>query len=82
MAASPPASSTGSWFSGIVRGRSHSVKMPNNSTAASAASDSVTESPINRKKQFRGVLLKYGPKPIQVCRKNIQVSVFFLTNLL
>ncbi|XP_019180531.1 PREDICTED: UPF0613 protein PB24D3.06c isoform X2 [Ipomoea nil] len=82
MAASPPAPSTGSWFSGIVRGRSQSVKMPNNSTA-SAASDSVTESPVNRKKQFRGVLLKYGPKPIQVAFKtgDYKQQVIFIGGL-
>nr|GMD75696.1 UPF0613 protein PB24D3.06C [Ipomoea batatas] len=82
MAASPPAPSTGSWFSGIVRGRSQSVKMPNNPTA-SAASDSVTESPINRKKQFRGVLLKYGPKPIQVAFKtgDYRQQVIFIGGL-
>ncbi|KAH7843809.1 hypothetical protein Vadar_020964 [Vaccinium darrowii] len=70
-AASPSLSSTSSststtsWFSGIVRGRSGSVKMANNS-AASATDGS---SPVNRKKQFRGVMFKYGPKPIQVAFK-------------
>ncbi|CAH2049674.1 unnamed protein product [Thlaspi arvense] len=59
---SPSASST-SWFSGIVRGRadgSGSGKM----ASSAAAADNV--SPINRKKQFQGVMFKYGPKPIQV----------------
>lgn len=57
-----------SWFSGIVRGRfdkSNSGKMPNNSAAP--VDDNL--GPINKKKQFRGVMFKYGPKPIQVAFK-------------
>ncbi|XP_020960044.1 UPF0613 protein PB24D3.06c isoform X3 [Arachis ipaensis] len=59
-----------SWFSGIVRGgrpdRSSSFKMSANSTVAATADFS---GPIVRKNQFRGVLFKYGPNPIQVAFK-------------
>ncbi|KAL7177986.1 hypothetical protein ACSBR2_031192 [Camellia fascicularis] len=70
-----------SWFSGIVRGRvdrSGSLKMANNSAAAA---DSV--GPINRKKQFRGVMFKYGPKPIQVAFKtgDYKQQVIFIGGL-
>ncbi|GFY85178.1 alpha/beta-Hydrolases superfamily protein [Actinidia rufa] len=61
---SSSAASKTSWFSGIVPGRgdrSATVKMANNSAAAG---DSI--GPINRRKQFQGVMFKYGPKPIQV----------------
>ena len=60
-------SSSSSWFSGIVRaGRSNSVKMSNNSAVAPSAD---TVGPVVRKNQFRGVLFKYGPNPIQVAFK-------------
>ncbi|GER32341.1 alpha/beta-Hydrolases superfamily protein [Striga asiatica] len=61
------ASSGTSWFSGIVRGRSASAKMSSNS-AVVAAVDGVGggTGPINKKRQFRGVMFKYGPKPIQI----------------
>ncbi|KAH1200719.1 hypothetical protein GmHk_17G047617 [Glycine max] len=60
-------SSSSSWFSGIVRvGRSNSVKMSNNSAAAPSSD---TAGPVVRKNQFRGVLFKYGPNPIQVAFK-------------
>jgi exo-beta-1,3-glucanase (GH17 family) len=61
-AVSSPSSTATSWFSGIVRGRTNrsgSVKMTNNSSEHNAG-------PIKAKNQFRGVLFKYGPKPIQV----------------
>ncbi|XP_057744923.1 UPF0613 protein PB24D3.06c [Arachis stenosperma] len=72
--ASPSVSSSSytpvSWFSGIVRGgrpdRSSSLKMSANSTVAATADFS---GPIVRKNQFRGVLFKYGPNPIQVAFK-------------
>ena len=67
LSSSSSSSSTTSWFSGIVRGRfdkSSSAKMTNNS--GSGGGDSV--GPINRKNQFRGVMFKYGPNPIQVRR--------------
>ncbi|XP_022722988.1 UPF0613 protein PB24D3.06c-like isoform X2 [Durio zibethinus] len=64
------ASST-SWFSGIVRGRqdrSSSLKAAGSySEGGGEASD--FEGPIKGKNQFRGVLFKYGPKPIQVAFK-------------
>lgn len=62
---STSASAPGSWFSGIVRGRpdkSGSVRMSGTSAAADAG-------PIKGKNQFRGVLFKYGTKPIQVAFK-------------
>ncbi|KAL6952017.1 hypothetical protein U1Q18_043084 [Sarracenia purpurea var. burkii] len=60
---SSTSSSATSWFSGIVRGRADrpgASKMTNNSAGAG---ESVF--PINRKKQFQGVMFKYGPKSIQ-----------------
>lgn len=63
---SSASSSAGSWFSGIVRGRtdrSGSVKTGSNSISAGAGDHA---GPVVRKNQFRGVLFKYGPKPIQV----------------
>lgn len=83
---SPSLSSTSSsayansWFSGIVRGRgdrSGSAKMSNNSAAADVGC------PVNRKKQFRGVMFKYGPKPIQVAFKtgDYKQQVIFIGGL-
>ncbi|KAG7028929.1 SPAPB24D3.06c [Cucurbita argyrosperma subsp. argyrosperma] len=63
---SPSSSSTTSWFSGIVRGRpdrSSSVKMSGSSASGFAAGD--PPGPVVRKNHFRGLLFKYGPKPIQ-----------------
>ncbi|KAM7278580.1 hypothetical protein ACFE04_005714 [Oxalis oulophora] len=63
--ATSPASATptsSSWFSGIVRSRSErstSLKIAKNSPV-------IGQCPIVGKNQFRGVLFKYGPKPIQV----------------
>ncbi|RAL38467.1 hypothetical protein DM860_002445 [Cuscuta australis] len=73
MAASSPRASsakstTTSWFSGIVRGRSGSSNMPNSATP-SVPADSFKDSPITKKKQFRGVMFKYGPNPVQVAFK-------------
>ncbi|KAH6833020.1 alpha/beta-Hydrolases superfamily protein [Perilla frutescens var. hirtella] len=70
-APSQTASSGTSWFSGIIRGRSASAKMSNNVKAAAAAGDGAAggAGPINKKGQFRGVMFKYGPKPIQVAFK-------------
>ncbi|PSR92685.1 UPF0613 protein like [Actinidia chinensis var. chinensis] len=78
---SSSSASTTSWFSGIVHGRgdrSSSVKMANN---AAAAGDGV--GPINRKKQFQGVMFKYGPKPIQVAFKtgDYKQQVIFIGGL-
>lgn len=58
--------SAGSWFSGVVRGRSDragSVKMGSDSASGGSGEFS---GPVVRKNQFRGALFKYGPKPIQV----------------
>ncbi|WOH16000.1 hypothetical protein DCAR_0935549 [Daucus carota subsp. sativus] len=71
MSTTPTGSSStaGSWFSGIVRGRfdksSTSPKMANNS----ADFTGTNVGPVNKKKQFQGVLFKYGPKSIQVAFK-------------
>ncbi|XP_059650035.1 UPF0613 protein PB24D3.06c [Cornus florida] len=78
---SSTSSSTTSWLSGIVRGRSDKsggVKMTNSSTAGG---DSV--GPINRKKQFQGVMFKYGTKPIQVAFKtgDYKQQVIFIGGL-
>ncbi|KAL2530467.1 alpha/beta-hydrolase superfamily protein [Forsythia ovata] len=83
--ASAPSSSTAtSWFSGIVRGRSASFKMASNSSSASAG-DSLGGGggPINKKRQFRGVMFKYGPKPIQVAFKtgDYKQQVIFIGGL-
>lgn len=69
-------SSTGSWFSGVVRGRSDrsgSVKMGSDSVSGGSGDFSGS---VVRKNQFRGVLFKYGPKPIQVCQSVILFSCF------
>ncbi|XVE84833.1 hypothetical protein DITRI_Ditri17bG0044200 [Diplodiscus trichospermus] len=76
------ASST-SWFSGIVRGRQDSsVKMAGSSSSGGGfAADN--EGPIKGKNQFRGVLFKYGPKPIQVAFKtgDYKQQVIFIGGL-
>ncbi|XP_023879905.2 UPF0613 protein PB24D3.06c [Quercus suber] len=77
---SSSSSSSTSWFSGIVRGRSASAKMSSNSSAA-AGFDSL--SPIVKKNHWRGVLFKYGPKPIQVAFKtgDYRQQVIFIGGL-
>ncbi|PHU30513.1 hypothetical protein BC332_02606 [Capsicum chinense] len=79
------ASSSSSWFSGIVRGRSNSVKMSNkNPAAASGGADSVSGGgPITTKKQFLGVMFKYGPKSVQVAFKtgDYKQQVIFIGGL-
>ncbi|KAL7123919.1 hypothetical protein ABFS83_14G014500 [Erythranthe nasuta] len=87
-APSQTASSGTSWFSGIVRGRSASAKMSTNSssTAAAASGGDGAEGgsgPINKKHQFRGVMFKYGPKPIQVAFKtgDYRQQVIFIGGL-
>ncbi|OAY27875.1 UPF0613 protein PB24D3.06c [Manihot esculenta] len=68
VAASSSPSSATSWFSAIVRGRadrSGSPKVAGNL----GTSDGVSARPIKGKNQFRGLLFKYGPKPIQVAFK-------------
>lgn len=74
--------SSASWFSGIVRGRSSSVKMAGSSSSGGGfATDN--EGPIKGKNQFRGVLFKYGPKPIQVAFKtgDYKQQVIFIGGL-
>ncbi|CAN4112740.1 unnamed protein product [Withania somnifera] len=59
--------------------------MPNkNPSAAAGVADSVSGSgPITGKKQFRGVIFKYGPKPIQVAFKtgDYKQQVIFIGGL-
>ncbi|XP_047336298.1 UPF0613 protein PB24D3.06c-like [Impatiens glandulifera] len=78
---SAPPTSTTSWFSGIVRGRldkSSSLNLSGNTTSSSD-----TVGPVNRKKQFQGVMFKYGPKPIQVAFKtgDYKQQVIFIGGL-
>ncbi|XVF28927.1 hypothetical protein REPUB_Repub15cG0075000 [Reevesia pubescens] len=78
------ASST-SWFSGIVRGRhsrSSSIKMTGSSSSGGGFTADC-EGPIKGKNQFRGVLFKYGPKPIQVAFKtgDYKQQVIFIGGL-
>ncbi|KAK4379902.1 hypothetical protein RND71_001764 [Anisodus tanguticus] len=78
-------SSSNSWFSGIVRGRSSSVKMSNkNPVTGGGGAHSVSGGgPITGKKQFRGIMFKYGPKPIQVAFKtgDYKQQVIFIGGL-
>ncbi|KAL7105140.1 hypothetical protein ACP275_07G026000 [Erythranthe tilingii] len=73
-------SSPTSWFSGIVRSRSAVAK-----TFNSASGDNFGGGcgPINDKHQFRGVMFKYGPKPIQVAFKtgDYKQQVIFIGGL-
>lgn len=84
---SPASQSSSSWLFGIVLGRSDksaSSKMANNSRAIDGPSSSSSSvGPVNRKKQFRGVLFKYGPKPIQVAFKtgDYKQQVIFIGGL-
>lgn len=81
---STSAPSTKSWFSGIVRGRSHSssgsLSVRSNSGMASGGD---SESPVVKKNHFRGVLFKYGPKAMQVAFKsgNYKQQVIFIGGL-
>ncbi|KAF8388001.1 hypothetical protein HHK36_026667 [Tetracentron sinense] len=72
--------STTSWFSGIVRGRSSN---PGNPMMANNVSAGDGGGPVNRKKQFRGVLFKYGPNPTQVAFKtgDFKQQVIFIGGL-
>ncbi|KAF5465625.1 hypothetical protein F2P56_015609 [Juglans regia] len=66
---SSSSSTTSSWLSSIVRLRSDrpgSIKMGRNPTVGDGAE---ITGPVVRKNQWRGVLFKYGPKPIQVAFK-------------
>ncbi|XP_017974143.1 PREDICTED: UPF0613 protein PB24D3.06c isoform X1 [Theobroma cacao] len=82
---SSSAASPTSWFSSIVRGRqdrSSSVKMAGSSSSGSGVAADC-EGPIKGKNQFRGVLFKYGPKPIQVAFKtgDYKQQVIFIGGL-
>lgn len=81
--ASFSSSSPSSWFSGIVRGRSSSVKMSNKNPAAGGADSVSSVGPVTEKKQFRGIMFKYGPKPIQVAFKtgDYKQQVIFIGGL-
>ncbi|CAM8986097.1 unnamed protein product [Rhodiola kirilowii] len=81
-ASSSSASASSSWLSGIVRGRS------DKSGSFKMASESVSgggdlSDPVNRNHQFRGLMFKYGPKPIQVAFKtgNYKQQVIFIGGL-
>ncbi|XP_023746987.1 UPF0613 protein PB24D3.06c [Lactuca sativa] len=66
--ASSSTSGSSSWFSGIVRGRkSNSSTMAIKSAVTGGGGGTV--GPINRKNQFRGIMFKYGSKPVQVAFK-------------
>ncbi|XP_058077793.1 UPF0613 protein PB24D3.06c isoform X2 [Magnolia sinica] len=73
-------SSSSSWFSGIVRGRSGSVKMGNHANPIPGGDRSVSG---NIKNQFIGRLFKYGPKAIQVAFKtgDFKQQVIFIGGL-
>ncbi|XP_039115151.1 UPF0613 protein PB24D3.06c [Dioscorea cayenensis subsp. rotundata] len=77
------ASSSSSWFSGIVRGRS--VKTPAGSGSGSISNPSAASEgfPGSRKNQMRGVLFKYGPKSVQVAFKtgDFNQQVIFIGGL-
>ncbi|KAL6526534.1 hypothetical protein OROGR_015638 [Orobanche gracilis] len=86
LSASQTAPSGSSWFSDIVRGRSASARMSNNSAASAAStvdSFGCAIGPINKKHQFRGVMFKYGPKSIQVAFKtgDYKQQVIFIGGL-
>ncbi|EHA8590730.1 putative UPF0613 protein PB24D3.06c [Cocos nucifera] len=59
-------SSSSSWLAGLVRGRSikSAAGSGNGASSIPAASDGLGLG--SRKNQLRGVLFKYGPKPVQM----------------
>ncbi|CAA6669007.1 unnamed protein product [Spirodela intermedia] len=75
---SPPAaaSTSKSWFSGLVRGGSKNM-------SASAATTDGGSVPGSRKNQLPGVLFKYGPKAVQVAFKtgDFRQQVIFIGGL-
>ncbi|XP_042516234.1 UPF0613 protein PB24D3.06c-like [Macadamia integrifolia] len=73
-------SSTTSWFSSIVRGRSEKLENPNMADNANASDGS---SSLTRKNNLRGVLFKYGPKSSQVAFKTgeFKQQVIFIGGL-
>ncbi|XP_010546831.1 PREDICTED: UPF0613 protein PB24D3.06c isoform X2 [Tarenaya hassleriana] len=79
-------STTTSWLSGIVRGRgdkSGGAKLSKSSSVPSAGGSGDYGGPVQGKNQFRGVLFKYGPKPIQVAFKtgDYKQQVIFIGGL-
>ncbi|XP_027165409.1 UPF0613 protein PB24D3.06c [Coffea eugenioides] len=82
LSSTSSSSSSSSWLSGIVRGRSGSLKMANNSSAPAAAGGD-GGGPINKKNQLVGVMFKYGPKSIQVAFKtgDYKQQVIFIGGL-
>ncbi|KAJ0976096.1 hypothetical protein J5N97_018061 [Dioscorea zingiberensis] len=78
-------SSSSSWFSGIVRGRS--MKASGGSGSGSGSSTSAAGDgfvlPGSKKNQLRGVLFKYGPKSVQVAFKtgDFNQQVIFIGGL-
>ncbi|XP_010278432.1 PREDICTED: UPF0613 protein PB24D3.06c [Nelumbo nucifera] len=75
-----PSPST-SWFSNLVRSRSGNPGNPNMSNNSNAADGSGS---LKRKNnQLRGVLFKYGPKPVQVAFKtgDFKQQVIFIGGL-
>ncbi|KAI5650599.1 hypothetical protein M9H77_36604 [Catharanthus roseus] len=86
---SPPTSSSSplsspSWLSSLVRGRSGSVKMPNNpSASSSAAVGGDLGGPVNKRNQLLGAMFKYGPKSVQVAFKtgDYKQQVIFIGGL-
>ncbi|XP_019059088.1 PREDICTED: UPF0613 protein PB24D3.06c-like isoform X2 [Tarenaya hassleriana] len=86
VTSSSAASSTKSWFSGIVRGRgdkSGGTNLSKSSSVLSGGGSGDYGGPIKGKNQFRGVLFKYGPKPIQVAFKtgDYKQQVIFIGGL-
>ncbi|XP_077218918.1 alpha/beta-Hydrolases superfamily protein [Tasmannia lanceolata] len=76
---SSSSSSSSSWFSGIVRGRSGKSGNPNmNNQSITTASDRAGAG-----NQFRCVLFKYGPKPAQVAFRtgDFKQQVIFIGGL-
>ncbi|KAM0951007.1 putative fusarinine C esterase SidJ, alpha/Beta hydrolase [Dioscorea sansibarensis] len=77
------ASSSSSWFSGIVRGRSMKPSAGSGSGSGSSAASEGFVLPGSRKNQLRGVLFKYGPKSVQVAFKtgDFNQQVIFIGGL-
>lgn len=78
-------SSSPSWLSTIVRGRSGSVKMSNNSSTATSSISVGGDfgGPANKRNQLCGAMFKYGPKSIQVAFKtgDYKQQVIFIGGL-
>nr|XP_010907332.1 UPF0613 protein PB24D3.06c [Elaeis guineensis] len=79
--ATVPASS--SWLAGLVRGRSIKSAAGSGNGASSIPADSEGLGLGSRKNQLRGVLFKYGPKPVQVAFKtgDFNQQVIFIGGL-